>query len=57
MYDRDREELRGLAELIIGKQRNGPVGTVKLVFLHGQTKFENTAQDQPAMQELEQRND
>jgi hypothetical protein len=31
----------GLAELIVGKQRNGPVGTVNLVFLHAQTKFEN----------------
>jgi replicative DNA helicase len=45
VYQRDREDLRGLAELIIGKQRNGPVGTVKLVFLHAQTKFENAAED------------
>ena len=53
VYDRNREDLRGLAELIIGKQRQGPVGTVKLIFLGGQTKFENPAEDQPAMQELE----
>jgi replicative DNA helicase len=53
VYDRDREDLRGLAELIIGKQRQGPTGTVKLIFLGGQTKFENPAEDQPAMQELE----
>jgi replicative DNA helicase len=45
VYQRDREDLRGLAELIIGKQRNGPTGTVKLVFLHAQTKFENAAED------------
>ena len=45
MYARDREDLRGLAELIIGKQRSGPVGTVNLVFLHAQTKFENRAED------------
>jgi replicative DNA helicase len=32
--------LRGLAQLIIAKQCNGPVGTVNLVFLHSQTKFE-----------------
>jgi replicative DNA helicase len=45
VYDRDREDLRGLAELIVAKQRNGPVGTVNLVFLHAQTKFENRAED------------
>jgi replicative DNA helicase len=45
VYHRDREDLRGLAELIIAKQRNGPVGTVNLVYLHAQTKFENRAED------------
>ena len=45
VYHRDREDLRGLAELIVAKQRNGPVGTVNLVFLHSQTKFENRAED------------
>jgi len=45
VYDNRREDLRGLAELIIAKQRNGPVGTVNLVFLHAQTKFENRAED------------
>jgi replicative DNA helicase len=45
MYARDREDLRGLAELIIGKQRSGPTGTVNLVFLHSLTKFENRAED------------
>src|SRR5664279_4568503 len=45
VYQRDREDLRGLAELIVGKQRNGPTGTVKLVFLPAQTKFENAAED------------
>jgi replicative DNA helicase len=52
VYHRDREDLRGLAELIIAKQRNGPVGTVNLVFLHAQTKFENRAEDTgPAAEE------
>ena len=45
VYNRDREDLRGLAELILAKQRNGPTGTVNLVFLHAQTKFENRAED------------
>jgi len=45
VYHREREDLRGLAELIVAKQRNGPVGTVNLVFLHAQTKFENRAED------------
>jgi replicative DNA helicase len=35
------EEQRGLAEVIIGKQRNGPIGTVKLTFLGQHTRFEN----------------
>ncbi len=45
VYQKDREDLKGLAELIIAKQRNGPIGTVNLVFLHAQTKFENRAED------------
>jgi replicative DNA helicase len=45
VYHREREDLRGMAELIIAKQRNGPVGTVNLTFLHSQTKFENRLED------------
>src|SRR5438477_442932 len=45
VYRRDREDLRGLAELLVAKQRNGPVGKVDLVFLHSLTKFENRAED------------
>lgn len=44
-YKPDREDLRGLADLIIGKQRNGPIGKVKLAFLKEFTKFENLAAD------------
>jgi replicative DNA helicase len=45
VYKRDREDLRGLAELIVAKQRNGPIGTVNLVYLHALTKFENRADE------------
>jgi replicative DNA helicase len=45
VYKRDREDLRGLAELILAKQRNGPIGSIDLVFLHSMTKFENRAED------------
>jgi replicative DNA helicase len=34
---------KGVAEIIIGKQRNGPVDTIKLTFLGQYTKFENYA--------------
>ena len=36
-------EEAGTAEIIIGKQRNGPIGTVKLAFIKEHTKFENLA--------------
>ncbi len=45
VYKRDREDLRGVAELIVAKQRNGPIGKIDLVFLHAMTKFENRAED------------
>ena len=45
VYRPQDESLRGQAELILAKQRNGPVGKVELVFLHEFTKFENRAAD------------
>ncbi len=47
VYKRDREDLRGLADLIIAKQRNGPIGNVPLRFLGQFTRFENRAEDLP----------
>ncbi len=32
---------KGIAEIIVGKQRNGPIGTIKLTFLGKHTRFEN----------------
>jgi replicative DNA helicase len=39
MYKRDDPSVRGKAEILIAKQRNGPVGDVPLTFLHEYTKF------------------
>jgi len=47
VYKRDREDLKGMADLIIAKQRNGPIGTVPLLFLGQYTKFENRIGDLP----------
>jgi len=41
-YNKESKE-PGVAEIVIGKQRNGPVGTVKLTFLKPLTKFDNLA--------------
>jgi replicative DNA helicase len=40
-YDRDTPEIKGLAEVIIGKQRNGPTGTVKVRWRPEFGLFEN----------------
>ena len=39
--DEDRERVKGQADLMIKKQRNGPTGDVKLTWLHDFTRFEN----------------
>jgi len=42
------DDNEGLGEIIIGKQRNGPVGIVKVAFISEYTRFENlTRQDEP----------
>jgi replicative DNA helicase len=40
-YDRENEDLKGKAEIIIAKQRNGPTGTIHLAYLADYTRFEN----------------
>ena len=42
VYNPDTQE-KGVAEIIIGKQRNGPIGMVRLAFLGENTRFENLA--------------
>ena len=42
-YTKEACKEPGIAEIIIGKQRNGPTGTVKLTFLKPLTKFDNLA--------------
>ena len=41
-YNKDSKD-PGVAEIIIGKQRNGPTGTVKLAFMNQLTRFESLA--------------
>ncbi len=38
-------EVQGLAEVIVGKQRNGPIGEAKLTFIHNYAAFANRAKD------------
>ncbi|MDD2319806.1 MAG: replicative DNA helicase [Geobacteraceae bacterium] len=41
VYNKENPDVKGKAEIIIGKQRNGPIGTVDLTFLGEFTRFEN----------------
>jgi len=45
VYKQDDPDLEGKAELIIGKQRNGPIGRVNLAFLKNFTCFGSPTQD------------
>jgi len=44
VYNEDSDD-KGLAEIIIGKQRNGPIGTCRLTFFGQYTRFENCVHD------------
>ena len=43
--DEEKKEIEGKAELVIAKQRNGPVGGVPLTFLKHITRFEDRASE------------
>lgn len=51
VYDKTAEERA--AEVIIAKQRNGPVGTVNLTFMSEYTRFENRAEEEVSFPETE----
>ncbi|MDH5823163.1 replicative DNA helicase [Luteimonas sp. RD2P54] len=44
-YNKENSPDKGLAEIIIGKQRNGPTGSFKLKFFGEYTRFDNLAHD------------
>lgn len=44
VYNEESKD-KGVAEIIIGKQRNGPIGTVRLAFQGKYTRFDNLAHD------------
>ncbi len=44
-YNKENSPDKGLAEIIIGKQRSGPTGSVKLKFFGEYTRFDNLAHD------------
>ena len=44
-YYKPTDENQGIADIIIAKQRNGPVGTIKLTFLKEYTKFTDMARE------------
>lgn len=50
VYNKDSAN-KGIAEIIIGKQRNGPIGTVKLTFLGQYSRFENYSTESRVMEE------
>lgn len=50
VYHKEKKDNKGIAEIIISKQRNGPIGKVMLSFQGEYTKFDNIAPDIPDYQ-------
>ena len=53
VYNEETQD-KGIAEIIIGKQRNGPIGSCKLAFIGEHTRFENLAYTPGGYDEYEQ---
>jgi replicative DNA helicase len=51
VYRQDDPELQGRAEIIIAKQRNGPIGKIRMAFLKSCTRFETMAEGGIAAEE------
>src|SRR6266480_113424 len=51
VYKQDDPDLQGRAEIIIAKQRNGPIGRINLAFLKNSTRFESLAEGGIASEE------
>ena len=51
-YKPEDPSLHGKAEIIVGKHRNGPTGTVQLTFMRDQTKFVDHAVVMPGETEI-----
>ncbi len=47
------DEEKNIAEIIIGKQRNGPIGSIKLTFIKDQLRFENYTPREEEIPEIE----
>ena len=53
VYEPDKEEVKGMAEILIRKQRNGPIGSLKLTFLGANTRFENFSPELAAARQFQ----
>jgi replicative DNA helicase len=47
LYKPDVDELKGKAQVVIAKHRNGPTGLVNLTFIKESTRFENFTEIAP----------
>ena len=52
-YQKDDDQARGKAEVIIAKQRNGPTGTVEVRFSDEYARFENLAREEDDIDQLD----